>query len=172
MKFDLTPVLKNSGASLDIVFDETLDMIKDGIGTVVFTGPVHVEGKVKNFNDMLELDVNASVPYMTQCDRCCESLTGTVEVHIREDIAETPTGPDTTLPVDDDKYFFTGHSLYLDVIVSEALLLGTPVYNLCRDNCLGLCPLCGANLNSAACACASQSKVDPRLEVLTQFTDQ
>jgi len=174
MKIDITPILRNSGAALDFVFDETLGMLEGGIGTVTFTGPVHLEGKVRNFNGMLELEAKAAVSYTTQCDRCCDPLSGTLSVDIREDIVESgteaaPDGAETQ--EEEERYVFTGHVLELDVIAAESLLLDTPPYNLCKDDCLGLCPDCGANLNRNACNCGSNRPVDFRLEVLKRFSD-
>lgn len=47
----------------------------------------------------------------------------------------------------------------------EEFLLALPVKILCRSDCKGLCPVCGANLNSAPCACGEEAE-DPRLAVL------
>jgi hypothetical protein len=88
MKLDLTPILKNPGAALDFSFDEPLDMLEGGIGTVTFTGPVHLEGSIRNFNGMLELDALAGVSYQTQCDRCCEPISDKLSVAIHEDVTE------------------------------------------------------------------------------------
>lgn len=174
MKIDITPILRNSGAALDFVFDETLAMLEGGIGTVTFTGPVHLEGKVRNFNGMLELEAKATVSYTTQCDRCCDPLSGSLSVDIREDVVEQKTeiAPDEAdAEVEEERYVFTGHVLELDVIAAETLLLDVSPYNLCKEDCLGLCPDCGANLNRNACNCGSNRPVDFRLEVLKRFSD-
>lgn len=172
MKLDLTPILKNSGAALDFAFDAPLDMLEGGIGTVSFTGPVHLEGTLRNFNGMLELDAVARVPYQTQCDRCCEPISEVLTVPVREDVVEqAEIAPEGAQSEAEERYAFSGHTLELDVIAAETLLLHTPAYNLCTQDCKGLCPECGINLNRKACDCGSHRPVDFRLEALKRFSD-
>jgi uncharacterized protein len=53
--------------------------------------------------------------------------------------------------------------------VRDALLLDLPVAPLCRDDCAGLCPSCGADLNRAACNC-DLTVPDPRWDALRELT--
>jgi uncharacterized protein len=50
----------------------------------------------------------------------------------------------------------------------EQMYLALPMKPLCRDDCRGLCPTCGANLNLAACGCKNEWE-DPRLAVLRKL---
>lgn len=52
-----------------------------------------------------------------------------------------------------DISFYEGQSLALAEVLREFVLLSLPMRTLCRENCLGLCPLCGENRNQTACAC-------------------
>lgn len=172
MKLDITPILRNPGASLPFSFEESLEMLLEGIAMVSFNGPVRVEGSVRNFNGMMELEAVARVSYRTVCGRCCDPITDTLTVGIREDIIENlerepvPAGEDL-----EERYMFTGHELRLDVIAAEALLLEAPVYILCREDCKGLCDECGTNLNQKTCDCGSDRPADFRLEALRKFSD-
>ena len=58
--------------------------------------------------------------------------------------------------------------LDLRLAVREQWLLHVPGYALCRDDCKGLCPTCGADLNLGPCDCDTSS-ADPRLDVLRDF---
>lgn len=66
---------------------------------------------------------------------------------------------------DADREYFDGRTIDLDPIVREQVLLALPVSVLCRDDCKGLCPQCGQDLNEAECGC-ERKVVDPRLAVL------
>jgi uncharacterized protein len=66
---------------------------------------------------------------------------------------------------DADREYFDGRKIDLDPIVKEQVLLALPVSVLCKDECQGLCPQCGQNLNEAECGC-ERKVVDPRLAVL------
>ncbi len=52
-----------------------------------------------------------------------------------------------------------------DHLLRENILLSLPVQPLCREDCRGLCPQCGANLNHGSCGCQAPAG-DPRLQVL------
>jgi uncharacterized protein len=49
--------------------------------------------------------------------------------------------------------YYTGDEVNLESILREQILLLLPLKPLCDDNCQGLCPRCGADLNRGACAC-------------------
>jgi uncharacterized protein len=73
---------------------------------------------------------------------------------------------DGYMPVEVDSW---GRSLNLSDQVWESLLMLLPLKLLCREECAGLCPHCGADLNEGPCSCAPQES-DPRLEVLRSFS--
>ena len=66
---------------------------------------------------------------------------------------------------DADQEVFDGKVINLDPIVREQLLLALPMSAVCREDCKGLCPQCGINLNEAKCNCELKP-VDPRLAPL------
>ena len=60
--------------------------------------------------------------------------------------------------------------LDLAPLLRAETLIGVSHRALCRDDCQGLCPGCGANLNYAACSC-DLDDVDPRLAALKRLLD-
>jgi len=63
--------------------------------------------------------------------------------------------------------FYTGDEVDLAPLVREAIILALPTRPLCKEDCRGLCPHCGANRNLGDCGCRDQW-IDPRLEALTK----
>ena len=61
--------------------------------------------------------------------------------------------------------FYAGDEVDFAPLVREVMLLALPTKALCREDCRGLCPRCGANRNAAECGCREEWS-DPRLEVL------
>ncbi len=57
--------------------------------------------------------------------------------------------------------FFDGEAIEVDELVAEQIFLALPVKVLCREDCKGLCPGCGANLNEEACRCKAGSTQSP-----------
>jgi uncharacterized protein len=60
--------------------------------------------------------------------------------------------------------YYRDERLDLGEMLREQLILNLPMKRICREDCLGLCPTCGANRNTAPCACPPGT--DPRLAVL------
>lgn len=64
--------------------------------------------------------------------------------------------------------WFGGSEFRLDRWVKEAVALGTPVQPLCREDCRGLCPRCGTDLNLERCTCEPEVRHSP-FDVLRQL---
>jgi uncharacterized protein len=92
-----------------------------------------------------------------RCDRCIEPYHYDLESSFRLFLALAPAGADESelelseedLSVD----FVVGDEINLDEIVKEQVYLSLPMKTVCREECAGLCPICGANLNEEACEC-------------------
>jgi uncharacterized protein len=72
-----------------------------------------------------------------------------------------PTAPDEAelelLEEDMEVEFIHGETVDLDAIIREQVYLALPMKNVCREDCAGLCPVCGANLNEGPCSCKKDS---------------
>jgi uncharacterized protein len=103
------------------------------------------------------------------CSRCLEPFP--LDVHARFDLRYLPASamssdPEREVPdADLDLSYYRGDHIDLNELLREQFYLALPMKPLCREDCRGLCPQCGANLNTAACACASTWE-DPRLGAL------
>lgn len=69
---------------------------------------------------------------------------------------------------DTDIAFFEGDGLFLADVLAEQVLLAIPMKVICRSDCRGLCPHCGANLNTDECRCEAHAK-DSRLAPLARL---
>ena len=61
--------------------------------------------------------------------------------------------------------YYQGEGLLLEDVLREQVLLAVPLKVTCSDNCKGLCPHCGKNLNQEQCSCAAPVE-DPRWTAL------
>ena len=114
-------------------------------------------------------ELAASVPLT--CSRCLEDFR--VEVRPSVDVRYVPrpvlkhVGE---LGADDlDLDFYENDEVNLGALVETETTLALPMKPLCRDECRGLCAVCGANRNVVACACRTPAS-DPRLAVLKRLT--
>lgn len=64
---------------------------------------------------------------------------------------------------------FDGEHVDIAAVVYEQLILSLTAYPVCRTDCKGLCPECGAELNREGCRCGKEKPIDPRLAALARF---
>lgn len=96
------------------------------------------------------------------CRRCLEPFRIPVSITLEEEFRPTidiNTGASLPLPDDDEEAtrIDAHHILDLREVVRQSILLALPPFPLCREDCKGLCPQCGANLNTETCNCESDS---------------
>jgi uncharacterized protein len=106
------------------------------------------------------------------CGRCLapfeEALSAEYTFVLQKGRPRSLTGDeDETLVWIDDE----GEQIDLGAEVKDYLLLEVPVKPLCKEDCAGLCPVCGANLNEETCTCEVKP-TDPRWDALRGLKDQ
>ena len=116
------------------------------------------------------------VDYETQCARCLKPLRRTLKIQIDRECSlkqiDDPAsyhpdeGPDITpVPI------LSGEIVDLSELIREAIVINAPVRELCSEDCKGICPRCGANLNEGECQC-EEDQVDPRLAPLRKLLEE
>lgn len=114
---------------------------------------------------LVQGDVEAQVTL--QCSRCLDDFTMPVDALLEEQfqpVVDIETGRAAQQPEEADDNTFSldaNHLMDLTEPVRQALLVALPMKPLCREECKGLCPECGQNLNEAQCDC-EQDTVDSR----------
>lgn len=119
-------------------------------------------------------DVQAQGVVETQCIRCLAPAEAPVEVAFRDEfhsVVEVNTGASLPTPDEDDPFFISeSHLVDLGEALREYALIAMPMQPLCREDCKGLCPTCGADLNEGPCDCA-EDEGDDRFAVLKKLLD-
>jgi uncharacterized protein len=110
-------------------------------------------------------DVEATVP--VTCGRCLAEFGARVRSAVDVRFVPRPAGAETMeLGADDlDTDFYVNDEVDLSGLIETETTLTLPMRPLCREDCRGLCPTCGANRNETPCACQDRPP-DPRLAVL------
>jgi len=110
-----------------------------------FLGGLHAKGTV-------------TAPWHGVCRRCSAPVLGVSEVLVSERFV------DERGPEDDEAYLIEDDFVDLAPLVHDAILLDLPLAPLCREDCRGLCPICGIDRNEASCDCVAP--LDPRWATL------
>jgi uncharacterized protein len=113
---------------------------------------VVVDLHLESLIDGIVVDGTISTPWVGVCRRCLAPVSGRDEVSIRELFQSTVTDPDA--------FAIMGEQLDLTETVREHALLSLPEAALCRSDCAGWCPQCGADLNTDPCRCRDEVRDD------------
>lgn len=143
---------------------------------VRLTSPATVEGSASRKGEEVRLRGRISAEVEVLCDRCLAAVRLPLEVEF--DAAFIPREAEAgktenveLLSEDLGLAAYEGDAVDLDELAREQLLLALPSRRLCREECKGLCPKCGTDLNAGRCSC-EQSEFDPRWSALADWKDK
>ncbi len=163
MILELEAVFNNEGSS--IPFDYELSLADISVsGFCPIEKNVKVSGRVKNNAGIVSLTATAELTYTAPCDRCAEVISKNYSIPVNHDLIATLNNEDN-----DDYIVVSDMRLDLDELVREDVNLALPTKFLCKEDCKGICAMCGKNLNVDQCDC--KKPIDPRLEGLLQFLE-
>lgn len=106
------------------------------------------------------------------CARCLEPVMQDVKREF--DLLYRPQGADagrdemSVTDAEAEISYYEGEGILLDDVVREQVLLAAPLKVTCRDDCKGLCPQCGKNLNQEQCSCSVEQE-EPRWAALKEI---
>jgi uncharacterized protein len=141
---------------------------------VALSGPVISQLSLHKVDREIIIAGRLKADVQLQCSRCLKDFTQRLEipVNVVYHPAEEVTGEKHALKDDElDMGFYRGEELDLQELLKEQILLNTQMKPLCNEQCKGICPKCGKDLNAGQCNC-SQREIDPRLEVLKNFLEK
>ena len=128
-------------------------------------------GKHQLIND-IRLDGSLTTSLELVCARCLETVVQPVERSF--DLLYRPQGADagkdelSVTIAEAEVSYYQGEGLLLEDVLHEQILLAVPLKIVCREECRGLCPHCGKNLNIEQCSCVEKME-DPRWLALKEI---
>ncbi|MCY6959491.1 YceD family protein [Clostridium brassicae] len=129
---------------------------------IEFAEPINIKGIFSMIGDIISFDGVMVTTLKLVCSRCLEEFNYPVEIEIHEKFSKIGN--------DEENDIITMKSDEIDFspIIENNVILSLPIKKLCSEECLGLCPVCGTNLNHSKCNC-EKNDVDPRLAKLKDF---
>jgi uncharacterized protein len=130
----------------------------------------------------IEAAGTVTAPWLAECRRCLRPVAGELVADVREIYqpasARSQAGPQAAHPQasesgdaeDEETYTLGSDHLDLAPLARDAVLLNLPLAPLCREDCAGLCPTCGAELAQGDCRC-EEAAGDPRWAALDVLRD-
>ncbi len=179
MRIDVSEIKGHKGAQLDRRISVDCEQLGiDGLEQQCLR-PLDVQAVVTNIGDgTFSVDGHVECELELVCSRCLEPFTYHLlgefseeffleggERHEQWQRRQEEAG---NHPADEQIRFYSGNRLDLTDTVRDAVMLAVPMKIVCRDECQGICPVCGQNKNQHQCSCQADD-VDLRWTVLKDF---
>lgn len=146
MKINLRQLFNIVGESKDLSYSIPESELSS-IQGCCFSSPVNVNGRIFNRAGIVYLEYSVRFSLSLVCDRCTEEFDREYAFDFSHIVVQNMNS-------DNDDYIVAdGESIELNEIAFTDLLLQLPSKNLCKDDCKGLCMVCGCNLNESECNC-------------------
>lgn len=144
MVIDLRDIKRQGKDEIDFFFEHVLDDALIDIPNVVFTAPIKINGNLVLTGEHSAL-ISGEIEFTLKgdCTRCLSEATNTYVANFSEDF-----GLDSQ-----NQNAVKGDKIDLTEMITETVLSAMPYSFLCKEDCLGLCPTCGKNLNVEKCNC-------------------
>lgn len=148
-----------------VPFEQTMDLHEETFGGCKpVTEPVLCRGQVRNTAGVMVLTGTMTTRLHGVCDRCASEFQRDVEIPVQAVLVRELANEEEA---DEWTFLLQGDSADLDEIMTTAFVLSMDSKLLCREDCKGLCPTCGKNLNEGPCQCKPEP--DPRFAALKQL---
>lgn len=170
MKIDLSGIIKCEGEKLVFADKLTIPPLWLMGENVEFPDAVALSGDVVNEGKIFRLAGEVKGRMVVHCARCGKPLERDFSFAMEETLIQEDAHSAEDI-LEEDVTVFSGYGLELDELVENHIFLNLPVKYLCKEDCKGLCPKCGKDLNDGECAC-DHREIDPRLSVLSKLTDK
>ncbi|MCC7368122.1 MAG: DUF177 domain-containing protein [Chloroflexi bacterium] len=142
------------GTSRSYRLDEDEPLLAEELGLV---SPIVGTLKLTRTNHGILAEARYSVDIEQECGRCLEPARDTIQSELSEEFLpclNIVTGTPVNIEADPEAPRLTAnHELDLTESLRQDIVVQTPLQPLCRPDCPGLCPQCGAELSAGACAC-------------------
>ena len=137
-------------------------------GECEFAAPIETIVRALRINDMVELDGDIETSVRLPCSRCLQPFKISLQSHFALTYMRRPTdGIEDSEPQEVELsaedmgiVYFQGEKINLKDTIQEQVVIEFPLRALCKQDCKGLCPKCGADLNENLCNCDRRSWPD------------
>ena len=168
MQIDLTAILNHEGKTEEYSVPMELDIIRTGRESfpVLEKEPVKVTVTHRG-NQVLEIAAETDLEVGIPCARCLETVM--VSFHISSHMdADMKISDGEREAVSEEGGCIAEKHLDVDQLVHNEILTDWPIQVLCREDCKGICPSCGANRNQTSCGCDT-AVPDPRMAAISDI---
>ncbi len=146
MLLDVSNALRNPGQTYPVKVNVELEPV-EVFGDTIRFDEISLEGVMVGAGEKVTVEGEISAKVYAHCALCLDEVTSAMKIETSAVFSRQPQADDP------DLYPIEGSKAELLDMVREALLLELPMQFFCKEDCAGLCPVCGANRNRVACTC-------------------
>ncbi|MCI7321987.1 MAG: DUF177 domain-containing protein [Lachnospiraceae bacterium] len=164
MNIDISMIAKSINRELTEEAEISLTSFVSRLGDFPITKKAPVKLHIRNEeNAAVLITGTVDLEVLIPCGRCLEDVPTPIHFDIDKKL-----GIEEEQLVDEDMEqvdYLIGFVLDVDKLVYAELLVNWPMRVLCREDCKGICKVCGMNLNKGACSC-QKTELDPRMAAI------
>ncbi len=163
MKINVSEIAEIIGRDMAFSFDAKPEDIGPLLDDCTLKGPIMVKGTAVNTGTCFRLEGEISCTMACICDRCLDDFLTTGNYSFTEEFTR-----DEEIATTENINYFSGDIIDIGDLVRDIIISSQPTKYLCKEDCKGLCSVCGTNLNKTECGC-NRVSVDPRLAALQEL---
>lgn len=164
MLVNLSDVLTSEGRQISMEVPLEMTSFKSKMGKFEITEKSPVDFTFTNLEpEKAKVEGRVKLTFKTSCDRCLTEVPTMLDLNFERIV----TSPDVMEEDEDadDLSFMDGYQLDVETFVYNEIIGNWPAKILCKEDCKGLCPVCGQNRNVRDCGCDTFVP-DPRMAVI------
>lgn len=170
MLVNLSDVFSSEGKMATITVELEMTSFASRLGDFSITRKTPVTLILTNIGvGKARVEGNVEIVFDTSCDRCLAEVPTILNLEFEREVASPDTAPDSSEDQgdreDEELDFMEGYQLNVETFVYNEILLNWPMKILCKDDCKGICKVCGQNLNLGECGC-DNFVPDPRMAAI------
>lgn len=150
----------------DEIADSNINMNLEGIEVL---HPIRYKGEICKINREYIINIHTCYTFKGNCDRCLNPTSNDIESTLSAKLEEYNKMQKED--EEDEIIYYDNDILDIEKYVLMEILSSLPMKNLCKEDCKGLCPQCGLDLNDESCDCIVEN-IDPRFEKLKELFDK
>lgn len=164
MLVNLSDVLTSEGKQMSVEVPLEMTSFESKAGSFEITEKSAVAFTFTNIEpEKAKVEGNVKLTFRTACDRCLTEVPTLLDLRFERIVASPEIAAEDEDA--DDLSFMEGYQLNVETFVYNEIIGNWPAKILCKEDCKGLCPVCGQNRNERDCGCDTFVP-DPRMAVI------
>jgi uncharacterized protein len=160
LRINVADLLHRPGARRPVHLETALPGFEGTAARVDTADPVRVQLVLEHISEGVVVHGDVQGTWRASCSRCLQPVGREFDLPVRELFERQPLEGET--------YLLDDEIVDLEPVLRDTILPELPLAPLCRDDCLGICPSCGADRNDTTCSCVHDES-DPRWAVLQEL---